>query len=203
MIVFDTSEFDRRSYRKYSVRGNYGINDYMAMSETIKRRYKIFSNASLGSIDKTKLDSSLQIKPDVIFVDGGLGHVNTVTKALSELKLKIDVIGMVKDGKHKTKGMFFEGDYFDLKGEINILRFINMIQEEVHRFALGYNKQKRKKRVISSELDIINGIGALKKKSLLNHFGSVKKIREASIRDIAQVNSIGEKLAEKIKKELY
>jgi excinuclease ABC subunit C len=188
MIVFDKDDFDKSSYRRYTIKGDYGINDYMALAETIKRRYGKEQAAPM---------------PDAILVDGGQGHVGTAVKAFKDMGLDMCVIGMVKDEKHQTKGLFFDGDHYDLKNEVTLLRFFTIIQNEVHRFAIGYNRIKRKERLMSSELDNIPGIGKVRKKKLLVKYGSLKKIREASEQELADTLGITPGQASKIRKELH
>jgi excinuclease ABC subunit C len=190
MIVFDKDSFDKNSYRRYTIRGSYGINDYKALEETVKRRYGKYSIP----------DASLPPLPDAVLVDGALGHVNIAAGVLHAVGLDINVIGMVKDDRHHTKGLVYAGDYYDLKNEPMILRFFTMMQNEVHRFASEYNRTKRKKRIISSELDSIPGIGETRKKKLLLRFGSLKKIKEATEQEFADALGISAEYASKIRK---
>ena len=117
--------------------------------------------------------------PDIILLDGGLGHVNSISQVLAELDIQMPLYGMVKDDKHRTRGIVSKNNEVDLSKNLHLLRFITAIQDEAHRFALAYNKKLRSKRYEKSELDEIAGIGATRKKALLKHFGSLNKIKSA------------------------
>ncbi|HHV59845.1 MAG TPA: excinuclease ABC subunit UvrC [Clostridiaceae bacterium] len=136
--------------------------------------------------------------PDLILVDGGVGHVNSVQSVLKDFNLSIPVLGMVKDDKHKTRGLAVNGKEIDLYGHMPVLRLVTAIQDEAHRFALEYNKKLRSKRYSKSALDEIEGIGSKRKKLLLKHFGSVSAIKAAGIDDLTAVEGISEKVARKI-----
>lgn len=186
IISLGREGFDKKNYRRYMIKGDYGINDYMSMAEVVSRRLK-------------RKEDDL---PDILFVDGGAGHVSTVCKIIEEKGSSLTVAGMVKDENHKTKGIYFDKEFYDIRNEPLVLRLITMIQEETHRFALKYNKNKRKKRLLSSELDEIPGIGSARKKLLLDKFGAVRSIRGADVSEIASLPGISEKLAQTIKEIL-
>lgn len=202
MVVFDKDGFDKKSYRRFMIRSIDTADDYAAMNEAVRRRFRYLQDKNNGITEKPGTPGTLRVKPDAVFIDGAKGHVNTVIKALEELGIDIDVAGMVKNDKHRTKGVYYKDDYFDLVKEPELLRFITMIQDEAHRFALQYNRQKMKKRVLSSAIEGIQGIGEAKKKALLREFGSVKKIREADTEKLMSVPGISRALAMKIRKEL-
>jgi len=202
MVALDPEGFDKRSYRKYLIRNNTGIDDYSAMREAVGRRYRVFSRDNEDIMEKTRTPKAMQEIPDVIMIDGSFGHVNTIMKVLDDIGITSEVIGMVKDDKHRTKGIVHDSTYFDLSREPVILKFIVMIQDEAHRFAIEFNRSRRKKRVMASQLDDIEGIGTSRKKKLLKEFGSVKKLKEASEIEIAKVPGISSALAKKIKEEL-
>ncbi|MDR2088145.1 MAG: excinuclease ABC subunit C, partial [Clostridiales Family XIII bacterium] len=117
--------------------------------------------------------------PDLILLDGGLGHVNAALQVTRAMKLDIPVAGMVKDDKHRTRGLVFRGEEFDLKQRPLLYHFTGRVQEEVHRFAIEYHRGARGKTMTRSALDDIPGIGPKRRNALLARFGSVERIRAA------------------------
>jgi excinuclease ABC subunit C len=136
--------------------------------------------------------------PDLIMLDGGIGHVNAVGQVFEELGVTIPLCGMVKDDKHRTRGLVFKGREVDLSKNLTVLRFVTAIQDEAHRFALDYNKKLRTKRYSGSILDEAEGIGPKRKKALLKHFGSVSRMKQAGIDDLQAVDGISRAMAEKL-----
>jgi len=136
--------------------------------------------------------------PDLIMVDGGIGHVNAARQVMQDLDVDIPVCGMVKDDKHRTRGLVAPGNEADLTGNIVALRLVTSIQDEAHRFALDYNRMLRTKRYSGSILDEVEGIGPKRKKSLLKHFGSVARMRQAGVDDFQAVEGISRPMAERL-----
>lgn len=187
MVVFTDGKPDRKEYRKYKVRTVVGADDYETMREVIRRRYE------------RVLKDDLQ-QPDLIVVDGGKGQIAVALDVLeNELGLSIPVCGLVKDAKHRT-AQLMTGDppaIVPLPRDSQEFYLLQRIQDEVHRFAITFHREQRGKSMVASRLDSIPGIGEKRRKALLKHFGSLKKIREASIEDFKPL-SIGEKLASQI-----
>ncbi|PWV92441.1 excinuclease ABC subunit C [Paenibacillus cellulosilyticus] len=187
MVVFTDGKPDRKEYRKYKVRTVVGADDYETMREVIRRRYE------------RVLKEDLQ-RPDLIVVDGGRGQIAVALDVLeNELGLSIPVCGLVKDAKHRT-AQLMTGDppeIVPLPRDSQEFYLLQRIQDEVHRFAITFHREQRGKSMVASRLDSIPGIGEKRRKALLKHFGSLKKIREASIEDFKPL-SIGEKLATQI-----
>ncbi|MDD5604145.1 MAG: excinuclease ABC subunit UvrC, partial [Eubacteriales bacterium] len=190
MVVFTDGTPDKKEYRKFRISLNKaGQDDYAAMRNVLQRRLKQREEGK-------KMRSGI---PSVIFVDGGAGHVAAACDALNEAGSAVPVFGMVKDAKHRTRGIVAPGGKeFRLEGNPAALRFISAVQDEAHRFALKYNIKLREKRVVRSELDNIRGIGPKKKKALIRHFGSVAAVRKAGIDDLEAVEGISRKDAERI-----
>jgi excinuclease ABC subunit C len=180
MVVFEMGLPARKEYRRFKIKQIDNVNDYGAMQEVVYRRLR---------------NSKFNKLPDIILVDGGVGHVSSVKLVIQELNMDIPVFGMVKDGKHRTRGLIFNDREIDLSKDILLLRFITTIQNEAHRFALNYNRKLRSKRYKTSILDDIEGIGETKKIALLKHFGSVNKIKEAQPEELMAVKGIGKSLA--------
>jgi excinuclease ABC subunit C len=187
MVVFTDGKPDRKEYRKYKVRTVVGADDYETMREVIRRRYE------------RVLKEDLQ-RPDLIVVDGGRGQIAVALDVLeNELGLSIPVCGLVKDAKHRT-AQLMTGDppeVVPLPRDSQEFYLLQRIQDEVHRFAITFHREQRGKSMVASRLDSIPGIGEKRRKALLKHFGSLKKIREASVEDF-KLLSIGEKLATQI-----
>jgi excinuclease ABC subunit C len=150
-----------------------------------------------GDSSPAPLDKFIKM-PDLILVDGGLGHVNAISEVLSQMNINIPLYGMVKDDKHRTRGLVSKGSEIDLSKNLYLLRFVTAIQDEAHRFAIQFNKKLRSKRYEKSVLDEIIGIGAKRKKALIKHFGSVNKIKTAGEHDLLAVEGITKNVAQKI-----
>ncbi|MBY9078802.1 excinuclease ABC subunit UvrC [Paenibacillus sp. HN-1] len=187
MVVFIDGKPDKKEYRKYKVRTVQGPDDYETMREVIRRRYERVLKEDLP-------------QPDLIVVDGGRGQISAAVDILeNELGLFIPVCGLVKDDKHKTAELLV-GDPPEpvrLARDSEEFYLLQRIQDEVHRFAITFHREQRGKSMVTSRLDSIPGIGEKRRKLLLKHFGSLKKIREASVEDFRPL-SIGDKLARQI-----
>lgn len=187
MVVFTDGKPDKKEYRKYKVKTVVGADDYETMREVVRRRYERVLKEQLAP-------------PDLIVVDGGKGQISAALDVLqNELGLYIPVCGLVKDAKHKT-AQLMTGDppeVVPLPRDSQEFYLLQRIQDEVHRFAISFHREQRGKSMIASQLDAIPGIGEKRRKLLLKHFGSIKKIREASVEDFKPL-SIGEKLASQI-----
>lgn len=187
MVVFTDGKPNRREYRKFKVKTIEGSDDYGTMREVIRRRYE------------RVLKEGLEL-PDLIVVDGGKGQISAAIEILQdELSLFIPVCGLVKDEKHRTAELM-SGDppqIVPLPRDSQQFYLLQRIQDEVHRFAITFHRQQRAKSMVESQLDAIPGIGEKRRKQLLKHFGSLKKIKEAGIEDFKPL-SIGEKLASTI-----
>lgn len=187
MIVFTDGKPDKKEYRKYKVRSVEGPDDYETMREVIRRRYERVLKESLT-------------QPDLIVVDGGKGQISAAVDVLeNELGLFIPVCGLVKDAKHKTSQLMIGNppEVIALPRDSQEFYLLQRIQEEVHRFAISFHREQRGKSMVTSRLDAIPGIGEKRRKLLLKHFGSLRKIKEASVEDFRPL-SIGDKLANQI-----
>jgi len=194
MVVFLDGKAATGHYRKFNIKNVDNQNDYASMQEVLYRRLKRLKEESS--------DKSFGEKPDLILVDGGIGHYHAAKEVIDELKLDIPVLGMAKGDRHKTSSLVSDSLDVDLKSEPALMSLIALIQEEVHRFAITFHRKTREKAQRTSLLDNIPGIGPQKKKALLKEFGSVKRIREADEKDLCRVKGINEKLAKEIKNAL-
>ncbi|WP_309137898.1 excinuclease ABC subunit UvrC [Paenibacillus sp. SC116] len=187
MVCFIDGKPAKKEYRKFKVRTVVGPDDYETMREVIRRRYE------------RVLKEGLEL-PDLIIVDGGKGQMSVALDVLeNELGLDVPVCGLVKDEKHKTAQLLtgFPPVPVSLARDSQEFYLLHRIQEEVHRFAITFHRESRAKSMVTSTLDSIPGIGEKRRKMLLKHFGSLKKIREASVEEFRQVG-IGDKLARTI-----
>ncbi|UXR70244.1 excinuclease ABC subunit UvrC [Staphylococcus sp. IVB6246] len=174
MITFVDGKPDKKGYRKYKVKTVEGPDDYKTMREVVRRRYTRVLNEGLPL-------------PDLIIVDGGKGHMSGVIDVLeNELGLDIPVAGLAKNDKHQTAELLYgkEAEIIPLKKNSQAFYLLHRIQDEVHRFAITFHRQTRRKTGLQSVLDQIDGIGPKRKANLLQKFGSIKKMREATVEEI-------------------
>lgn len=192
MVVFIDGKAEKKEYRKYKIKSVKGPDDYESMREVVRRRYS------------RALKEMLPL-PDLIIIDGGKGHVEAVRDVLeNELNLHIPIAGLVKDEKHRTSQLLFGEPLEMVALERNSQEFylLQRIQDEVHRFAITFHRQLRSKNVFQSLLDEIDGIGEKRKKMLLKHFGSLKKMKEAKYEDFISIGlptKVADMLVEKLK----
>lgn len=187
MVVFIDGKPERKEYRKFKIKTVQGPDDYSSMREVIRRRYE------------RVLKDGLEM-PDLIIVDGGKGQISAAIDILeNELGLYIPVCGLSKDIKHKTAQLLMgdPAEVVPIPRDSQEFYLLNRIQDEVHRFAITFHRERRAKSMVQSQLDAIPGIGEKRRKLLLKHFGSVKKIKEAKVEDFRPIG-IGDKLAAQI-----
>lgn len=194
MCVVQNGVIKRNLSRRFKIKTVVGQDDPKCMQEVVSRRLKHSLENPNGGFGKL---------PDLILADGGITQIRAIQKVLEENHLgnQIPVFGMVKDDKHSTRALMNEQrEEFEISEKL--FHFITNLQDEVHKTAIEYHRKVRDKEMTKSKLDDISGIGNKKRAELLKKFGSVKKIKEATIEEIAQVKGINLKLAEKIKQEL-
>ena len=166
-----------------------GPNDYASMEEVLTRR---FTHESKGEYD------SFSILPDLILMDGGRGQVNIARKVLGELGIDIPVCGMVKDDNHRTRGVYFNNVEIPIDTSGEGFHLVTRIQDEAHRFAIEYHRSLRSKEQVHSVLDDIPGIGETRRKALMRRFRSVENIRDASVEELSQTESMNVQSAEAV-----
>jgi excinuclease ABC subunit C len=225
MVVFEQGMPAKKEYRRFKIRSTEVQNDYASMQETLYRRLKHAEIEKQEAAEKQEDDGKQENAgeqeaiekhevsgtekqetgktgfsrlPDLIMLDGGLGHVHAVSEVLTELDVSIPICGMVKDDRHRTRGLVLPDREIDLSKDLTVLRFVTSIQDEAHRFALDYNKKLRTKRYTKSVLDEVEGIGPKRKKALLKHFGSVSRMKQAGIDDLQAVEGISRTAAERL-----
>ena len=188
-VVFKKVKPSKQDYRKYIIKTVEGPDDYASMKEVVRRRYQ-------RAIDEES------ILPDLIITDGGKGQMEAVRQVMEELHLTIPIAGLAKDRKHRTSELLFgfPPQTIGLKQHSPLFKLLEQIQDEVHRFAITFHRDKRSKRQVASALDTIKGIGEKTKTALLKEFKSVKRIKEASLEEISAI--AGEAKAKIIKEAL-
>ena len=193
MVVFGEEGFENKNYRKFNI-DNTEItpgDDYGMMRQIIKRR---FSNIS----DSSKKYASI---PEVILIDGGKGHYEAIKSLLNDLGLNdIKILSIYKgvNRSNKLDRIIFEKNSDFIKNNDPVYFLLQRIRDESHRFAIGAHRNRNKKDIENSELELIPGLGGKRRKLLLNHFGSVKDVKGASILDLEKVDGINKSLSEKI-----
>ena len=208
MVTFDGLKADRSGYRKFKIRTVQGQDDYACMQEVLTRRFaRVFEG-----------DEGFSVLPDIIFMDGGRGHVSCALEVTEAAGFDIPVVGMVKDDHHRTRALIYrkkgakhdgssESDFVEisLSDKPLLFSYIGRIQEEVHRFAIEYHRKVRGKRVEGSVLDEIPGIGPARRNALLEEFKSVDRIREIARGEdgeerLAQAPGMNRRAAEEVRR---
>lgn len=189
MVVYEKGKPKRNDYRKFKIKWVQGPNDYASMEEVLTRR---FTHESKGEYD------SFSILPDLILMDGGRGQVNIARKVLGELGIDIPVCGMVKDDNHRTRGVYFNNVEIPIDTSGEGFHLVTRIQDEAHRFAIEYHRSLRSKEQVHSVLDDIPGIGETRRKALMRRFRSVENIRDASVEELSQTESMNVQSAEAV-----
>lgn len=189
-VVFERLKPAKKEYRKYNIKTVVGPDDYASMKEVVRRRY-------------TRLKEEGKPLPDLIIADGGRGQMEMIREVVEdELHLQIPIAGLAKDDRHRTREMLygFPPAIIGIKPESQLFRTLTQMQDEVHRFAISFHRDKRSKRQIASELDNVPGIGPATKQQLLKEFKSVKRIKEASLIELQNLLGIarGQKIYENL-----
>lgn len=178
MVVFEHGKPKKNDYRKFKIKTVSGPDDYASMREVLTRRF-----AHQG-------DDKFTRYPDLIMMDGGLGQIHAALKVLDELKLNINVCGMVKDDHHRTRGLIFEDREIPIKPSSEEFLLITRVQDEAHRFAIEFHRSLRGKNQVHSILDDIPGIGPARRRALMKHFQSISDIKEAEVDTLAAVEGM-------------
>ena len=189
MCVMQDGVIKKNLSRRFKIKTVYGQDDPRCMEEVITRRLK-------HSIENPK--GGFGTLPDVIFADGGITQIRATKKAIEKYHLNIPVFGMVKNDKHRTRALMDENRR-ELEISEKLMNLITSFQDTVHDTSITYHRKLRDKEITKSELDEIHGIGKVKKQALLNKFGSVEKIKQASIKELMEVKGINEEIAKKLK----
>jgi excinuclease ABC subunit C len=193
MVVFCGSNPEKKAYRRFKIRTVEGPDDYASLQEILYRRLKRSQEG----------DPGFSQLPDLLLMDGGMGHVNAAVIVLSAMGITIPVAGMVKDDKHRTRAIVYEVNGQTVEENLSkrpvLFKLFGTIQEEVHRFAIDYHRGMRDKKRLGSVLDQIEGIGPSRRNALLEHFGSVENIKNADEEALVKVPGISANQAKRIR----
>ena len=193
MCVMQDGKIQKNLSRRFKIKDVIGQDDPKCMEEVITRRLK-------HSVENPE-DKGFGKLPDAIFADGGITQIRAVRTAVDKYNLDIKIFGMVKNDKHQTRALLDENRN-EIEISENLFKLITLFQDTVHDTAISYHRKLRDKSISKSELDDIKGIGEAKKKALLKHFGSVEKIKKASVEELMEVKGITKELAETIKEKI-
>ncbi len=178
MVVFEAGKPKKSDYKRFKVEGLQDQDDYASMRQVVGRRFRHYQAG----------DKGFEKAPDLLLIDGGIAHANTAVQALQELGISFPVFGMVKDDRHRTRALVTpEGQEISIDRQQAIFALIGNIQEETHRFAIGYHRKLRSKRLHYSELDTIDGIGPKRKQELLKAFRSLSAIGAATLPELERL----------------
>ncbi|MBU3179678.1 excinuclease ABC subunit UvrC [Clostridium psychrophilum] len=200
MVVFENGKPKSSDYRRFKIKSVIGANDYDSMREILERRF-LHGLEEVEKIKERHLELSkgkFCIFPDLILMDGGKGQVNVAIEVLNNLNIDIPVCGMVKDDKHRTRGLIYNNIELNMKSNSQSMHLITRIQDEVHRFAITYHRSLRDKRTLYSILDNIPNIGGKRRRELLKKFGSVDNIKIASKVELMDTPSMDSKAVESV-----
>ena len=177
MIVYKNGKPLKSAYKKFKIKGFEGQDDYASMAEVISRRFDEYYKAE----DKTEGFGKL---PDLILLDGGKGQVAAVKQVLERMNISVPLFGMVKDDKHRTRAVTGDGGEIAISSKRALFTFLSKMQDEVHRFAIGYHHARRSKNTFKSSLTNIDGVGEVRAKSLLKYFRTIDNISKADLAEL-------------------
>ena len=193
MVVFENGRPLKSAYRKFKIQTVTGQDDYGSMREVIRRRFtEYYAHQRQGD------GEGFGRLPDLVLLDGGKGHVAAVQPVLQEMGVNVPLFGLVKDDKHRTRAIALSGGEIAIQSNRRAFTLLSTIQDEVHRFAIGYHRQQRKKAAVSSTLTSIPGIGEARAKALLKHFKTVAAIGQADLKELEEAPSMTQPAARRV-----
>ena len=200
MVVFEDGKPKKSDYRKFRIQTVQGPDDYASMDEVLSRRFRhgLEEKKELEGKEWSEELGSFTRFPDLIMMDGGKGQVHIAEQVLARMGLAIPVCGMVKDDRHRTRGLFFQDREMPIQVNSEGFHLMTRIQDEVHRFAIEYHRSLRSKAQVKSVLDDIPGIGQTRRKALMRYFKSLEKIREASVEELKEADAMNERAAQSV-----
>lgn len=194
MIVYKDGRPFKPAYKRFKIKSFLGQDDFRSMAEVLDRRFTEYEKGE---------DEGFAVLPDLILLDGGSGQMSAVRPVLEKHGITVPLFGMVKDSKHRTRAIAAEGGDISIKSNRAAFTFITGIQDEVHRFAIGYHKLRRSKSMLSSELTEIEGIGKARAAALLKHFKTVKAIKAATADELAAAPGMTKAAADAVHKHFH
>lgn len=194
MVVFENGKAKRSDYRKFKIKTVIGANDYASMEEILTRRL----NHALKERQENSKNQKFSKLPDLIMMDGGKIQVHAAENILFEFGLNIPVCGMIKDDRHRTRGIIYQEKEITLPANSEGFKLLTRIQDEVHRFSIEYHRKLRDQNNLKSILDDIPGIGPARRKALLKQFGSIEKIKLAEVDELLEAEGMTIAAAESV-----
>lgn len=188
MVVFKNGRPFKQGYKKFNIKYVQGIDDYACMQEVVERRIRRYLDG----------DEGFAPLPDLILLDGGKGHVAAVKEILDKLNVQINLYGLVKDDKHRTRAIAREGGEIQVNSNKNVFTLITRIQDEVHRFSINFQRKQHKKKQYELELTRVHGIGEAKAMTLLKEYKTKKAMKEATPEQLAQTAKVSKEVAEEL-----
>lgn len=195
MVVCENGKMKKNDYRKFRIKSVNGPDDYACMKEVLTRRFK--HGLSEALLDEK---TSFGRLPDLILMDGGKGQVNVANEVLSELGISIPVCGMVKDDRHRTRGLYFNNIEIPIDTHGEGFKLLTRIQDETHRFAIEYHKSLRNKNQVHSILDDIPDIGPARRRALMKKYKSIDEIKQATAKELSEIPGMNAKAGESVYK---
>lgn len=177
MIVYKNGKPLKSAYKKFKIKGFDGQDDYASMAEVISRRFDEYYQTESNEEGFGKL-------PDLILLDGGKGQVAVVKQVLEQKNINVPLFGMVKDDKHRTRAVTGDGGEISISSKRNLFTFLSKLQDEVHRFAIGYHHSRRSKNTFKSSLTDIDGVGEVRARTLLKYFRTIDNISKADLEEL-------------------
>ena len=188
MIVYRNGRPYKAGYRKFNIKEVSGVDDYACMQEVIRRRFTRYLNH----------DEGFSVLPDLILLDRGKGHVKAAQEVLDELGVQIELFGLVKDDKHRTRAVAKQGGEIQINSNKNVFNLLTNIQDEVHRYSINFQRQSHTKKQYELELTRVKGIGEAKALQLLKTFKTKKGLKEATVEELAAAAKVGEQVANEL-----
>ncbi|MGF7002094.1 excinuclease ABC subunit C [Lachnospiraceae bacterium PFB1-21] len=197
MVVYEKGRPKRNDYRKFKIKGVEGADDYKSLAEVLRRRFRHGLKEQEEGGDARRA-GKFDTFPDLIMMDGGKGQVGVALSVLAELDLQIPVCGMVKDDKHRTRGLYYNNVEIPIPKNSEGFRLITRIQDEAHRFAITFHRDLRSKGQVHSILDDIKGVGPARRKELMRSFQSIDQLKAASVAELTKLPGMNEKVAQEV-----
>ena len=189
MVVFENGRPLKKHYRRFAIKNVDGQNDYASMQEVLRRR---FENYFKGE------DECFSTLPDLIFLDGGKGHVNTVTPVVREMGIDVPIYGLVKDNRHRTRAVATGGGEISLSRARSAFNLVTAIQDEVHRYSVAFMTKRHKKTTFASTLTTVRGVGQKKAAKLINEFKTTEKLKAATLEEIKKTAGVSTEAAQEL-----
>ena len=194
MVVYEDGKPKRSDYRKFRIKGVEGADDYASMREVLTRRFQ----HGLKEKEEGKEFGGFTVFPDLILMDGGKGQDHIAEEVLDALHIQIPVCGMVKDDRHRTRGLYYRDEELPIRTDSEAFKLITRVQDEAHRFAIEFHRKLRGQGQVHSILDEIPGVGPKRRKDLMKHFQSLDAIRQADVEELKKLPTMNEKSAQDV-----